>query len=561
MPTTQPEFINKPIQIRRKKPWWWYSLDKKQEPTRERPMFILWSHVPAYGHAAHRHPAMCCAMRPSYNPQFFPIAGITQPSFDTQYTTGIYNTLDPATDELDLNSAQWDAKIDAHAAFMAEQVANMLFADNLFRGKGSHHDGQYGGAFHWHNLGVASWNAADAWFSFTPLMQHPGDAAARTVTVKTDAVTTRSITLPKRDIHGQPPISGTTAADLAAIEALSDGVRHSGYFTMRTSRGRARVYEMARRFFAYLKLFCDNYINPLTGSTHELCYPKFCPLSQEQLGYVLVGPTSRTIPADAPTIPTQYQEQVGSFWNERGDADVPNIPFTSETIFRDIAGRAYDLRSAMLADPVLASAPFLTAFAPTVGTSGGISTVAQNYAFRRLECHAQNWAIYDAIVRAAREFFPLMEFMNFDHVVVKDISAPYTRVGGGVQSTQTQNFLDWQAPTLYGRNTGSTVDDIKNQVAGAVGAWDWNNLEESLAVTDTLDTDGSDLFPYIHGVELESKIISGAKSEWGGTPEFMGRQLRAMQAKHGVRGYSVYSGDLDLTYATLCEISEELAAL
>lgn len=560
MATDRPEFVSKPFQVKRKKPWWWYSLDKKQEPSRERPMFILWSHVPAYGHAAHRHPAMCCAMRPSYNPQFFPIAGIPQPSFDTQYTTGIYNTLNPTTDELDLTTNQWAAKINAHAMFMAEQVANMLFADNLFRGKGSHHDGEYGGAFHWHNLGVASWTAADAWFSFTPLLQHPGDAAARSVTIKTGAATTRTITLPKRDIHGQPSVAGVTAADLAAIEAETDGVRHTGYFTMRTSRGRDRVYQVASLFFQYLKLFCDNYPSPF-GGQYELTYPKFCPLSLEQLGYVLVGPTARQIPADPPSIPSSYYEQVGAFWNERGNHDVPNIPFTSETIFRDAAGRAYDLRSAMLADPVLRSASFLTDYAPLVGATGGISTLAQNYAFRRLEAHAQNWAIYDAIARAGREVFPLIEFMNFDHVVVKDIAAPYTRVGGGVQSTQTQNLLDWQAPTLYGRNTGVTVTDIKNQVAGAVGAWDWANLEESIAVTDTLATDGSDLFPFIHGVELESNIISGAKTEWGGTPEFMGRQIRAMQQKHGVTGYSVYSGDLDLTYATLCEISEEIAPL
>jgi hypothetical protein len=574
MATSRPQFIDNPFYLQKKKPWWWSGYNKKITPDANRPMFVMWSHVPRLGHGIRYHPAICSASRPSFHGQFNNIAGMPAAALDAKFYTPANYQWDASGNFQILDGTQTlEQKYDAHAERFAQQIADGLFADGLLRGLGSHHDGEYGGATTMGEVGTAQFLNAEAYRRFLPFMQDMRDATPRSLTLKTGPSSTRTLTLPKRDINKNASPSGDTAEDLAAVEAQGDGYRHLGVWNMRSDYGRADVYQFVRLVMSKLKAKCDAYTIPAgvtgAGTVVQLCYLKFVSLSLEQYGYAYVGSLGRSVAADVtpPSTHSAFVEQLGTFWNERGDPDAVSARYNATTIFqRRSDGAAMTLAAAMGDDPVLGSpvdgeVDFRTAWAPGLTENTSMS-LRQQYAFRRLEAQAQNWAMYDAFVRATREFFPLCEFTNFDHVVVKepaDSSKVYNRVGGGIQSAQAQTWLDLQGPTLYPRNTGAGVTDIQNQVAGAVRQFDFDNLDEATAVCSTLRTDVP-MAPFIHGVELESAIIAGTKSEWGGTPEFLGRLLRHQRDTYGHKVYWVYSGDLDLTYATLCEISEELAA-
>lgn len=518
---------------------------------------------------------MCCASRPSFNGQVNNIAGMPVATLASKFYNAANYQWDSNGNFQILDGTQTlEQKWDAHAERMAQQIADGLFADGLLRGLGSHHDGEYGGATTLGEVGISRFTNAEAYRRFLPFMQDMRDATPRSLTLKTGPATTRTLTLPKRDIDKSASPSGTTAEDLAAVEAQTDGYRHLGVWSMRSDYGRSDVYNFVRLLMGKLKIKCDAYTIPTglpgAGTVVQLCYLKFVLLSLEQYGYAYVGSLARSIPADVtpPLTQSAFVEQLGLFWNERGDPGSPSVRANGTTIFQRCSdGRRMTLLEAMSDDPVLGAptggeTDFRTAYCPDLTTNTSMS-LRQQYAFRRLEAHAQNWAIYDSIVRATREFFPQCQFTNFDHVCVSnptDTSAVYNRVGGGVQSAQSQNWLDYQAPTLYPRNTGAGVTDIQNQVAGAVVKFDFDNLEEACAVPSTLRTDTA-MLPFVHGVELEAAIVAQTKTEWGGTPEFLGRLLRHQHDEYGHEAYAVYSGDTDLTYATLCEISEELAGL
>lgn len=550
---------SKSFELRRRRPGWYYNQPKKTPPAPGAPHFILWSHVPALGHGAYAHPQITVAARPSFNNQFYPIAGLPSPPFDTSFNSGSYNTLNAATDLLDISDSQLINKINAHAEWMARYVANVQYANGLFRGLGNVADGLYGGALHWHEAGTATWEAtpgaSQAFAGFTPLLHHPFDAVPRSVVVPTGPSSSTTITLPKRLIDGSAPMPGTTSGDLAAIEALTNNVRHTGYFSLFTRSGREIVSTFVGAFAERLKYHLDNFVHPVTGQKAPLCYPAWLPLSIEQYGFVLVGGASRTTAA-SPGV-----EQQGSFWNARfGDSR-----YNSETIYR-VGGVNYTLQSAITTDPDVAPqlARFDTGYAPAAGSStGNIATLAENYAFRRLECHVMNWAIAEAISKAMKAVFPLIEVCNFDHVEVKSIAQPYTRVGGGYESTQTRNNLDADAPTLYGRNLGAGVEAIRTGVGNAVEAWDFDNRAEILAVMDRIKTGARPVRPFVHGVQRRENVVAGAANsvEWGGTPELFKHVATRTHEDRGVTVFNVYSGDTDLTTGTIGVLTADLAGV
>lgn len=548
-------FSPKSFELRRKRPGWYSGARKKTPPRAGEPHFILWSQVPPLGHAAYAHPQITVSARPSFNNQFYPIAGLPSPAFDTSFNSGSFNTLNPATDLLDITDAQLQAKIDAHADWMARYVANVQYANGLFRGLGNVADGLYGGCLHWHEAGNTIWDSAQAFTGITPLLHHPADAVLRSVSVATGPSSSTTIVLPKRLIDGGAPVSGTTTGDLAAIEALTNNVRHTGYFSLYTSNGRAATARFVRAFAARLKWHLDNFVHPVTGQAAPLCYPAWLPLSLEQYGFVLVGGTSRT------TVAAPGVEQTGSFWNARfGDAR-----YTNETIYR-VGNVNYTLAGALTGDPDVSPqlGRFASGYAPAAGSStGNIATLAENYAFRRLEIHVMNWATAQAISAEMKAVFPLIEVCNFDHVQVKSIDQPYRRVGGGYESTQTRQWLDADGPTLYGRNTGAGVEAIRTGVANAVEAWDFDNRAEILGVMDRIETKARPVRPFVHGVQRVENVVAGAAGavEWGGTPELFKHVATRTHEDRGVTVFNVYSGDTDLTTGTIGVLTADLAGV
>lgn len=558
-----------PLHLRRRRPSWWDASPRKAEPKYGRPQMILWSHVPPAGHACRSHPQFVSAGRPGFEPQFYPIEGMTSPAMEGNraYLEGIYATLNPATDMLDLTAEQLDNKCRVHGQWMARYTANNLFLDNLFRGRGSHNDGQYGGAFFFGHLMLTSFRGVNAKYCFAPLMQHPLDAAPRTSTLKYSAGASRSITLPKRtDSQASVPILGTSQAVVDQIEALVDadaGVRHVGYYTMRTLNARATIRKIVRYFAIELKAQCDAYVIPAgfsgAGTTVELTYPKFVPHTVEQFGYVGTFPVARLV-GDTPN---RYYELAGSFHHERGDPDNLRPQFIGETIFqRRSDGKPMSLRDAMLDDPVLRNSPWLTEYAPQLTVQPRNVTQNENYGFRRLEFQAADWAIEDAVMSVLRESFPEIESVNFDFVEVKDPLVPYVRVGGGAASAQRQTWMTYQGPTLYGRNGGATVQAIKDRVAGSVEAWDWNNGAEMMAIMDFINPDKASL-AFTHGVYTQDMLAAGtwagkSVTEWGGTPELFKQVHLDTHERRGVNHFAIYQGDLDFTYRTAAELLADL---
>lgn len=555
-------------QLRRKKPWWMGRTPAKVAPEPGTPQFILWSAVPHVYHACRAHPQVICAARPSFEPQFYPIPGITSPSMEggRSYLQNQFATLNAGTDMLDLTASELDNKCRVHGQWMADYVANNQFADGLLRGKGSHNEGAYGGAFHFTHLGTTNFKSSQATYSFTSLMQHPMDAAPRTSTLKISAGSSRSITLPKRtDVQAGVPIAGTTQAVLDAIEALDNntaGVRHVGYYTMRTANARAIIATVVRYFAERLKQRLDAYVIPAgfsgAGTTVQLCYPKLVPLSIEQFGYSGIMPSQRQIPAGA-DVPSMFWEVQGSFWHDRGDPASPRTEFTTEPIFRRKSdGRMMSFRDAILDDPILKASGWESKYAPALA-SVMAPTANENYAFRRLEWQAADWAIEDSIMSILRQYFPEIESVNFDFVECRSATDPYTRVGGGLASAQLQSWLTHQGPTFYGRSSTAwaSVRAIRDGVSRAVEAWDYENRAETLAVMDTINPLKSSI-PFIFGLETQERLASGATTEWGGSEQFFDDVATITHEDRGVNHFVVYQGDLDRTYAGIAELSEEL---
>lgn len=534
-------------------------------------MFCLWSHVPHAAHACRKHPQIISAARPSFEPQFFPIGGMPSPVMEgssggRQYLLAPYNTVNAGTDMLDITDQELETKCRVHGQWMARYVARNLFLDGLFRGKGSHNDGAYGGAFHFTHLLGTNWVDSNATYYFASLMQHPLDAAPRTSTLKTSAGASRSITLPKRNVtQAGLPLPGTTQADIDAIEAKVngvDGVRQLGYYTLRTANARAIIKRVIAYFAPELKVQCDAFPIPAgfdgAGTTVELCYPKLVPMSVEQFGYAALFPSSRLVGDGG----SQYYELTGSFFHERGDPAALRTQFTSETIFkRKSDGRAMSFLDAINDDPILKTSDWLTRYAPLANAaiSPGVST-NENFAFRRLEWQAADWAIEDSVMATLRAYFPLIESVNFDFVECKSPTDPYVRVGQGLASAQTQSWLTHQGPTLYGRNSTAhaSVAAIRdNVVKNAVEAWDALNLDETLRVMNKIRSDKSSV-PFISGIFDKQQLIGLQTTEWGGTKTFFKQVGVRTHEDRGVNQFNVYSGDLDRTYGAIAELTADL---
>lgn len=583
MPNDKPDFINQNINLHRTKPWWYSNLTKKSAPSAERPLLAFWARVPPMGHAIYSHPQMCVIMQTSLHGQFSPIPGMPQPALAAKYyTPGNFQWDADGNFEILFPGMSRDEKENAHAEFMAQQIANMQFASNMFRGFGSHHDGTYGGGATVGEIGTTSFLNAEAYRRLFCFMHDMRDATPRTVTVKTSAGgATRTITLPKRKVTGEAPIAGDTAEVLAAIEALTDGaapgVRQGGVFSLRSDYGRAEVTRFMRLLGSKLKAKLDNYVSPLDGRVYQLCYPKFWALSLETFGFDLAGPLNRFVAADVtpPLTHSAFYEQIGGFWNERGDPDAPNARFTDTMIFRRRSdGKAMSMRDAILDDPVL-SAPvggefnLLTSYAPALASAASMSQRMKE-AVMRMERHAMNWAVYDSMVLPLREFFPETEFTNFDDVCVKDPLVAYERVGKRIRNAQTQTWLGLQGPTLYPRaavgswplaaaiRDAGTVRATEN----AIAAFDDADLDAMLSICGTLDFSKTKAMPFIMGLEPVEELRKSVapKTEWGGSPELLGRLLVDQKRRHGFTGYSIYGGNLDLTCRILSEVSKELAA-